>query len=442
MIKFTVYESLVASGFSREFCNLVDKKLKTGGDTGFGGELGSGGLSIQGFVVLLDEPNSLRFCTKDFVTNACDSATLHYSSRFCDPDDDDDEEKDREESPEVKETKEDNSHRKHISLGPGFHPHPTLPNFYLCCEATSPPSSLMHGSGVYKYHKKFALVAFEKNCIPAYLDRIAKTHESGATLKSWFYSDEGWIVHNMAKRDPSTIFLRKNQWEDLRDDARDFFDRTTRDFYSKHCIPYTRNYLFSGPPGTGKSSVIKTLASELDLELYILNLASSRLTDCDLQVLFHSLDTPCILALEDIDRVFDNFSVNQTNSQISFSHLLNLLDGLMSRKGLMVIMTCNDDQLMQDALGRYGRVDRKVKFDNADRHSMKNMFLSFYPESEEAAEKFSKTLSKSNVPVQVAALQEYFVRKRKRTAEEAGLKVDTGFFRKRVKTSTHQNMML
>jgi chaperone BCS1 len=226
------------------------------------------------------------------------------------------------------------------------------------------------------------------------------------------------------------------------DDVAEFTSDDTRNFYTKHGLPYIRTYLFYGNPGNGKTSCIKSLASELNMNLYSLNLSSAQLDDSALVDMIHSVRRKSIVAIEDVDRVFNNHTGNESPSSVSFSTMLNVMDGILSKDSIIFVLTCNNKDLLDDALRRCGRIHREFEFPDASAKVAEDMFLSFYPEQTESAKVFAKKIrDKQKLPV--ASLQEFFVRNRKRSADEAAsenLDAKNSMFVSRRKVA-HQEMM-
>ena len=265
-----------------------------------------------------------------------------------------------------------------------------------------------------------------------YLKSLEKKNDSKRQLNRFIFTDGRWLKDTIQPRSAETLFTRDNVWQELLTDAQDFLNESTRTFYALHGIPYVRNYLFYGPPGNGKSACIRTLASACNLNLYSLNLSTAQMDDSSLISLIHSVAKQSIVAMEDIDRIFDHFSANQSSSSISFAALLNVLDGLLAKEGIIFVLTCNKYDQLDDALRRCGRIHRQFEFKDANSTIMENMFLSFYPEKVQNAKEFS-TLLKKTRDVPVAAIQEFFIKRRKCSSEEAVKDVDTDEFANRRK---------
>ena len=158
--------------------------------------------------------------------------------------------------------------------------------------------------------------------------------------------------------------------------------------------------LFYGAPGTGKTSLSFALAGYLDLNIYCVSLAEQSLTEEDLYYLFDQLPEQCVVLLEDIDSAglkkrddravlaIDNHDGSESIEQLGFKHeptqlhtrvslsdLLNVIDGVASHEGRILIMTTNDVTSLDQALLRPGRVDVKIKFGMATKTLAYDLFI-------------------------------------------------------------------
>ena len=79
-------------------------------------------------------------------------------------------------------------------------------------------------------------------------------------------------------------------------------------------IPFRRGYLLHGVPGSGKSSLIHAIAGELMLDIYVVSLSSSWISDSTLTTLMGRVPSRCILLLEDLDAAFTRSVSRDKNS--------------------------------------------------------------------------------------------------------------------------------
>lgn len=79
---------------------------------------------------------------------------------------------------------------------------------------------------------------------------------------------------------------------------------TTPQWYADRGIPFRRGYLLHGVPGSGKSSLIHAIAGELMLDIYVVSLSSSWISDSTLTTLMGRVPARCIVLLEDLDAAF------------------------------------------------------------------------------------------------------------------------------------------
>ncbi|KAL7749545.1 hypothetical protein RI367_005100 [Sorochytrium milnesiophthora] len=210
----------------------------------------------------------------------------------------------------------------------------------------------------------------------------------------------------------SSVILDAQIKSDVVRDAEQFL--VSERWYAEVGVPYRRGYLLYGPPGTGKTSFVTALAGHLKLNVYMLNLSSKALTDANVIDLMIDAPPRCILLLEDIHAVFHPPAANKSSppsptsspapsadgsesdkpagggykytapemtsaSGVSFSTLLNILDGVIASEGRLLFMTSNSTDL-DPAILRPGRIDRRVYLGNATRAMASELFVRFYSE--------------------------------------------------------------
>ncbi|KAJ5703246.1 P-loop containing nucleoside triphosphate hydrolase protein [Penicillium malachiteum] len=214
----------------------------------------------------------------------------------------------------------------------------------------------------------------------------------------------------------STVIMDNELKSDVLKDVDDFLDQDMQGWYAERGIPYKRGYLLFGPPGTGKSSFSLSLAGKHELDIYTLQL--SNISDSTLMKLFSDLPPHCIVLLEDVDTAgvgrrdsVDADHDNESKSAVTLSGLLNVLDGVSSQEGRILIMTTNHIEHLDEALIRPGRSDKKIHFKLADRNISTQLFRTVFKQlpnqkqcneeyDDETIEAFARDFA-SKVPDQV-----------------------------------------
>jgi len=182
------------------------------------------------------------------------------------------------------------------------------------------------------------------------------------------------------KRPLNSVVLEEGVKERIVGDLKAFLD--TRTWYLDRGIPYRRGYLLYGPPGTGKSSFIQALAGELDFNIAMLNVNERGLTDDRLNHLLTNIPQRTIVLLEDADAAFVNRTQvdveGYSGATVTFSGLLNALDGVGSAEGRIIFLTTNHVERLDEALVRPGRVDLPIRFGEATAGQMERLWDRFY----------------------------------------------------------------
>eukprot|EP01090_Pellita_catalonica_P003036 TRINITY_DN1265_c0_g1_i2.p1 TRINITY_DN1265_c0_g1~~TRINITY_DN1265_c0_g1_i2.p1 ORF type:complete len:458 (+),score=68.06 TRINITY_DN1265_c0_g1_i2:27-1376(+) len=266
-----------------------------------------------------------------------------------------------------------------------------------------------------------------------FLDRVEKwntaSDEDTYTIYTFSQQLQYWKKASQKFTRPlASVILKESIKTEVFSDADEFVTPETAKWYQTHGIPYKRSYLFYGPPGTGKSSLVQVLAGHLRRNLCFLQPSDPKMTDEALAKCLLSAPKNSVIVLEDIDALFSkDRKTTQMTTPMTFSGLLNALDGVANPEGQIFVLTTNYVDRLDPALIRSGRVDVKVLFSLATRDQVANMFLQFFPGEDAAAADFAGVVSKRFIlstetergNLSMAALQQHFIRCRKMSAKES-----------------------
>jgi len=238
-----------------------------------------------------------------------------------------------------------------------------------------------------------------------YVDMILdkKKESNKTTIYIW---DDYWeTIEKRAARSLDTIYLAGLE-NKVHDNIKNFLLPETKKLYTSLGIPYKYNILFHGYPGTGKSSLIYALASELNMDIALLHFVRD-MNDVDFMRALRRIPSNTILVLEDIDVLFEARKKNDENKTgISFSGLLNSLDGISHIDDQIVFMTTNCKMVLDKALTRPGRIDLDIEFKYSTKKQVQIMFNKFLPKQKSRFNDFYKEIKRLNLTT--AILQQYF----------------------------------
>lgn len=147
--------------------------------------------------------------------------------------------------------------------------------------------------------------------------------------------------------------------------------------YSKIGAKLPKGALLVGPPGTGKTLLAKAVAGEAHvpfyslagsdfIELYV-GVGASRVRDLFSEA---SKNAPCIIFIDEIDaigRSRDNkYGGGNEEREQTLNQLLSEMDGFDSSKGVLILGATNRPEILDKALLRPGRFDRRIIVDKPD----------------------------------------------------------------------------
>jgi len=264
-----------------------------------------------------------------------------------------------------------------------------------------------------------------RDVLHSFLDNLKsedeKPDERVVKIYRWSVCAEKWKKVGVKSARPiSSVVLPAETKDKVTTDIEQFLDEDTGKFYYQHGIPYKRSYLFSGPPGAGKTSLIHALAGNYERSICLVQAAHPKMTDEMFSTLIQTCPKDSILCLEDVDALFGDNRAGKDASKgfLTFSGILNALDGIASPDAQIFVMTTNHAERLDKALVRPGRVDQHVVFETAVEQQISALFLNFYPDEDSLAQEFAQGVVKGYEGISMAALQQHFIRHMHSSAQE------------------------
>ena len=147
--------------------------------------------------------------------------------------------------------------------------------------------------------------------------------------------------------------------------------------YSKIGAKLPKGALLVGPPGTGKTLLAKAVAGEAHvpffsltgsdfIELYV-GVGASRVRDLFKEA---TKNAPCIVFIDEIDAIGrsrdSKYGGGNEEREQTLNQLLSEMDGFDSSKGVLILAATNRPEILDKALLRPGRFDRRIIVDKPD----------------------------------------------------------------------------
>jgi AFG3 family protein len=181
--------------------------------------------------------------------------------------------------------------------------------------------------------------------------------------------------------------------KEVKEDVREFVDILKgEDKFKKMNCKVPRGALFYGPPGTGKTLIAKALANECNTNF--MHVSGSSFNEVFVGVgqsrvrkLFEKArkSKPCIIFIDEIDTLGkrrSKYSEGHNEHENTLNSLLAEMDGMDSNDSILVFGATNRPNMLDSALMRPGRFDRKIEFNLPnleEREQILNLYLKKYP---------------------------------------------------------------
>lgn len=222
-------------------------------------------------------------------------------------------------------------------------------------------------------------------------------------------------VCEVAPRALESVILRKDIKDSIMKKINDWI--ASENFYKSRGLSYKLGLILKGYPGTGKTSIIKAIASHLGYDLYLLNL--KHVTDMNISECLQRTGTNSIIVIEEFDAcgatgrrtglgteldiidpqddeenaivsimkkagVIVPTDKKEDGGTLTLAGLLTALDGLIPLNNKIIVMTTNimDETKFDPALMRKGRIDGIFEIPYMEQTEIEEYIKYMYPGNE------------------------------------------------------------
>ena len=157
-----------------------------------------------------------------------------------------------------------------------------------------------------------------------------------------------------------------------------FWER--EELFHRHKLTFKRGILLWGPPGSGKTCTIKMVTEDIiNRDGIVIKFENPSLFNAGVRM-FREIepDTPCIVLMEDIDSILENYNE---------SEVINILDGVdMINKVAFIATTNYPEKLGARIVNRPSRFDKRYKIEMPNIES-RSIYFDYLFQSEEGLRK-------------------------------------------------------
>jgi len=195
------------------------------------------------------------------------------------------------------------------------------------------------------------------------MEKAEEKYESGANQTKLAESSSiSAITSNVTFKEVAGISSIKEELEEVVD----FLNNPKK--YKKYDVSLPKGVLLVGPPGVGKTLIAKAVAGEADVPFFYQSAASFvhiyvGMGAKRVKELFTVAKSkaPSIIFIDEIDAVGKQRGIGSNDErEATLNELLTQMDGFEQTSGVMVIAATNKIEVLDEALLRAGRFDRRV----------------------------------------------------------------------------------
>jgi len=192
------------------------------------------------------------------------------------------------------------------------------------------------------------------------------------------------LINNRVYKPFSSLFLHPQDHSKITNALKLFRDK--KEVLHDLGLPNKFSLLMTGPPGTGKTSTMYAIATNLNMPIYYIHMYDN-MTCGELRDMFYHIyqvKGGGIVIFEDIDLMTnitsdiynsDDMSISELQSSddcvLTPSYFLQFLDGVLSQDKSVIVMTTNHPEKLSPAFKRAGRFDLIIELGNCD-HTLIN----------------------------------------------------------------------
>jgi ATP-dependent metalloprotease FtsH len=222
---------------------------------------------------------------------------------------------------------------------------------------------LMFFAILIRFYKDKIRAFFSKNTpFEAQLQKANNEQSSSSVQQNHEQNSIESVTSNITFKDIAGISLVKQELEEVVD----FLNAPKK--YLKHGVKLPKGVLLIGPPGVGKTLIARAVAGEAQVPFFYqsgasfvhiyVGMGAKRVKELFLKAKAHA---PSIIFIDEIDAVGKQRSGSSNDErEATLNELLTQMDGFDGDSGVMVIAATNKIEVLDDALLRAGRFDRRV----------------------------------------------------------------------------------